>query len=133
MPLGPADTLIESVESPSAAAPTEEELGLTEMIGDSQSAVARPLLGAEGKRAEKKLFVWTIWLLIGLAMVIHVVVLYPSRQSFVWLFWTYLGLAVAITPLALWRWTKARRRWQRGRPFLEALNHTIQRFDGDRG
>lgn len=129
---GPADTLVEDVDSPTATAPDIEGLDLEALTAGSLRRVIKPLAGIEARRAERSLILWSLALVVGVAMVIHAVVLFDQIETDL-LVQIYTGLAVVITPVALWRFLKAKKRWQRGRGFLESLRQSLERFDHEHG
>lgn len=108
------DTMIEDVDSPSARSPLDpfdsvaSEIELTE-------EVERPL-SMEEMRSTKQFYVWTGMMLFGLAMLIHAVITQ---------FWWYIALAVIFAPLSFFKFHKARRRWQKGRPFWQTLARSL--------
>lgn len=124
------DTMVEDIESPTAAAPVAEDFGFElPPVGSAKSAF-KPLIGAEALRAERSMIIKSVWLFIGLFMVVHAIILYEQVQTNR-LVQVYTGLAVLIFPLALFKWNRARRHWQRGGTFIEALHASLRRFDSE--
>lgn len=128
--LGLSDTMLEDIDSPTAAAPDAADFGFELPSVKSPKAAYKPLIGAEALRAERSMIVWSVWLFVGLFMVVHAIILYEQVKTNL-LVQIYTGLAVLIFPLALFKWNRARRRWQRGGKFIEALHASLRRFDSE--
>ncbi len=120
----PSDTIYEHTDSASASAPEVDGLGLDDLTGGGSVAYGGPLMGAAAREAVKRFAVWTVMLLIAVAMVIHAITLWGIRHTFP-IYWGYFGLAVVLTPVALVKFVHAKRRWQRGRKFMVALEQSF--------
>lgn len=124
---GAGDTLIESADAPSTTS-TWAQIIDREVRSSPKAAtsLARPgsVTSAAARAASKLFLIWTIVLLVGVAMLIHVAILWPTRHTF-WPFWIYAGVAVLTAPLALFKYGSAKRRWQRGRSFMEAFAQSL--------
>lgn len=116
--IGAADTIIESADSPSAASPilTDEDLASITLADTSGSIPISPAARAVARRANKRFVIWTIMMLLGLAMLIHAIITQ---------FWWYIALAVLITPLSLWKFLSAKRAWQGNRRFWRAVAESV--------
>lgn len=106
------DTLVETVDSPTARSPADSIAASTFATTPSVKIRHRGD-GPFGLTTNGQFVLWTVLSLLGLAMVIHAIITH---------FWWYIALAVVLAPLSFWKWNRIRRRWQRGRPFLRALN-----------
>lgn len=121
---GAADTIIEDSESITAASPRVEGLELDDLTGAGSVAYGGPLVGAAKREAAKRFVVWSVMLLVAVAMVIHAITLWGHRHTLA-IYWGYFGLAVLLTPISLFKFIHAKRRWQRGRKFMVALEQTF--------
>ncbi len=128
MPEGPdgdagfdaSDTIIEDVDSPTASAPDLSEMGLDDLTADMLSASSRNLIGASARRAEVRMVWATVFLLLGIAVLIHAVFV-QWRE--------YIIAASILMPIALVMFFKCKSTWQRGRSFMRSLRETLERFD----
>lgn len=115
---GAEDTLIESADAPSSASPilTDEDLASIAMVETPGRVPLSPAAQAVSRRATKRFLIWTVMMLLGVAMLIHAIVTE---------FWWYIALAVLIAPLSGWRFFKAKARWQGNRRFWRAVAESV--------
>lgn len=107
-----SDTIVEAADSPSARAPYE---ALDNDLYAIESAVASaPTL--EERRATTRFYIWTGAMLFGLSMLIHALI--TQWQ-------VYIILAAVAVPITFWGFFRAKRRWQKGRSFSEALARSL--------
>lgn len=109
-----SDTVIEDTESPSALSPFDV-FDRPEIQVSAVEEVDRAL-SLEEITSARRFFVWFGMMLFGLTMLIHALITQ---------FWWYITLAVIFAPVSFWMFHKARRRWQRGRPFFQALVRSL--------
>jgi hypothetical protein len=122
-----SDTFVEDAESAAnytpdlyEAPPIPEEWERASASAALAPGQPRPLTPMERKAANQFL-VWTLAALFSLAMVVHVIFLAQYWPKF----WWYTAAAVIAGPVSLFKFSKAKRRWQQGRPFWSALMHTL--------
>ncbi len=124
---GAGDTLIESADAPTTTS-TWVQIIDREVKSSPRTAgklaAAGTVTSAAARAASKRFVIWTVVLLVGVAMVIHVAILWPARHTF-WPFWIYAGVAALTAPLALFKYGAAKRHWQRGRKFMEAFAQSL--------
>lgn len=122
-----SDTFVEDAESAAnytpdlyEAPPIPEEWERASASAALAPGQPRPLTPMERKAANQFL-IWTLASLFSLAMVVHVIFLAQYWPKF----WWYTAAAVIAGPVSLLKFSKAKRRWQQGRPFWTALMHTL--------
>lgn len=121
------DTLIETTDTRGSGSTWSE---IIEREVKTSPRVAERLaygatVSAKAAREANRAFVkWGILLLIGVAMVIHAIVLFPHHRT-EWAFWIYGALALLIAPLSIVKFRVALLRWRRGRPLMLALAQTL--------
>lgn len=107
------DTLVESTDSPTAASPYDS---LDPEFFEVQQEVTDLPPTIEEVRSTKSFYIWTGGMLFGLAMLIHAIITQ----------WTvYIVLASLFVPITFWKFFRAKRRWQKGRPFSVALARSL--------
>lgn len=114
-----SDTLVEDVDAASSSVAASHDT--LRRIGVTEVEIKRKLMTPQERVATKQFFVWSGMALLGFAMVVHVGFLAQYWPKF----WWYTAAAVLIAPLSFWKFHKARRRWQKGRPFMESLSHSL--------
>jgi len=108
------DTIIEDTDSPSAQAPLDPFESFEEM--DVVSHAAAQPLSMEEVKATKSFYIWFGMMLFGLSMLIHAIITqWP----------VYIVMAAIFAPVSFWKFHKARRRWQKGRPFWSTLVRSL--------
>lgn len=118
----PSDTLIETVDSVSAASPRGTAFDGPVAGGDGEITASRVRIrhkgdGPFGLTTGGQLILWTVVLLLAISMVIHAAI-----THFPW----YIGISLVLAPIALWKFTRIRRRWQRGRKLTVALRELFE-------
>ena len=142
-PAGPGDlsgsfsgTMVEDADAETAQTTIPEEVDIRALRAERKRAAFRPVASWEARRANKQMLIWSVWLLVGVSMVVHTLMLWNTwQQSAFWkyAYWGYVVAAVLIFPLALVKWFRSKRQWQRGRGFFEALSASFQVLDEAEG
>lgn len=108
-----SDTIVESVDSPTARSP---ELGTIDAFQTQMMDEFASVRTIEDIKSTNKFFIWGGLFLVGLSLLIHAVITqWPI----------YIGLTVVFTPLFFWKFYKAKKRWQKGRPFWQTLMRSL--------
>lgn len=107
-----SDTIVEAADSPSARSPYE---ALDPEYFDIEARAALPPT-IEERRSTKSFYTWTFGMLFGLSMLIHAII--TQWQ-------VYIIIAALVVPITFWKFFRAKRRWQKGRSFSEALSRSL--------
>lgn len=107
-----SDTIIEAADAVSARSPYE---ALDREYFEIQATTALPPT-LEERRATKGFYIWTFGMLFGLSMLIHAII--TQWQ-------VYIIIAAIAVPITFWKFFRAKRRWQKGRSFSEALSRSL--------
>lgn len=112
-----SDTLVEDVEAASAAQPAQGDWLKT--IGVEHTEVRSRLMTPQERQNAKQMIVWTLLAAAGLLMFVHAVFVMPYLNKY------YVGVAIVLSLGSFWKFHVARRRWQKGRGFMRALQESL--------
>lgn len=107
-----SDTIVEAADSPSARSPYES---LDPEYFEVEAGAALPPT-IEERRATKSFYIWFVGMLVGLSMLIHALI--TQWQ-------VYIIIAAITVPITFVKFFFAKRRWQKGRSFSEALSRSL--------
>lgn len=115
-----SDTLVEDVDAAAASAAAAADSTQTlRRLGVERAEVKRRLMTPQERIATKQVMIWLGMALIGLTVMVHAIFLMKY-----WLWW-YTTIAAIFGLFTFWKFNKARLRWQKGRPIMEALSHSL--------
>lgn len=113
-----SDTLVEDVEAAAASAEMDSTETLRR-VGVEQAEVKHRLMTPQEREATKKAVIWLVIALIGLSVIVYAVFLMPYRN------WWTTTIAIAFGAFTLWKFNKARLRWQKGRSIMDSLSQSL--------
>jgi uncharacterized membrane protein YqjE len=115
-----SDTLVEDVDAAAESAIAASDSTQTlRRIGVERAEVHRRLMTPQERIATKQAMIWLGVALMGLTVLVYALFLMPYRN------WWTTTIAVVFGLFTLWKFNKARLRWQKGRPIMEALSHSL--------
>lgn len=117
-----SQTVIETVDSPTAMSPNDAVLAEQFEMPDSSDPAQRVAIkhkntGAFGLTTNGQCLMWFIFSLVGFALVAHAIIT---------TFWWYITAAAIFAPIAFIKFNFVCRRWKRGRSLMTALKHTFE-------
>lgn len=122
-----SDTLIETADALSASSTWHEIIEREEAKAPRRArgvAYSGRVSAAAAREANRQFLKWSLLLLLGVAMIIHAVILFPYHRTH-WPFWVYASLAVLIAPLSMFKFRTAMLRWRRGRSWMQAMAESL--------
>ncbi len=120
--LGAMDAADTQIEYASPNLPSDPAATVDPRFADLQrkaSEAEEYLSPAERERrrvAGRRLLIWTIMMLIGLALLIHAIITQWR---------VYIALTVVFAPVSFWMFLKTKRAFQRGKGFWDAVGESL--------